>query len=245
VRLLIVDDNRRLARTLVDILAVKGYKAETACSAPQALEKLAQAPYDGVVADIRMPGGDGVALCRAIRARQPDMPVVLMTAYTDDALVAGGMEAGAIGVLSKPLDLHALLSLCAALRRQRTVVIVNDDPHFRRTQEDIPGRWRFAVVRVADSRLAASAIGAEADVVLLDMQMKAVNGLMVLREIRARYPHLPVILITGHRQEMADEIAAALCLGAYACLDKPLRTEELMGLLTDAYHQELRRALGT
>jgi CheY-like chemotaxis protein len=71
--------------------------------------------YDCVFSDVRMPGMNGVELCRQIKARLPDLPVVLMTAYSTDALVQEGLEEGVVAVLSKPLDLDFVLALCASL----------------------------------------------------------------------------------------------------------------------------------
>lgn len=114
-RILIVDDDRRMARTLVDILRVKGYEVEGAHSASEALEKLGGDRFDCVLSDIRMPGVNGVDLYRAIKGRQPDLPVVLMTAYSDDKRVKEGLEGGAIRVFFKPLDINALLEFLSSL----------------------------------------------------------------------------------------------------------------------------------
>ena len=75
------------------------------------------------------------------------------------------------------------------------------------------------------------------------MKLDRIGGLKVLKEIRARYPHLPVILVTGYREEMAVAIEAARQIGAYACLYKPFEIEELLQLLTQVRHQELGRIL--
>ncbi len=80
--ILVVDDDRRMAKTLVNIFQVKGYQVEAAHSGPEALEKVAGGRFDCVLTDIKMPEMNGVELYRAIKARQPDLTVVLMTAYS-------------------------------------------------------------------------------------------------------------------------------------------------------------------
>ncbi len=60
---------------------------------------------------------------------------------------------------------------------------------------------------------------------------------------REQYPRLPMILVTGYQEDMAQEIAVALKMGAYACLYKPFQIEELLQLLTRIRRQELRRVL--
>jgi len=91
-----------MARTLGDILRVKGYQTEMAHSGDEALEMVDLQTVDCVLSDIKMPGVDGVELYRTIKAQRPDLPVVLMTAYCADALVEEGLEAGVIAVLTTP-----------------------------------------------------------------------------------------------------------------------------------------------
>ena len=81
-------------------------------------------------------------------------------------------------------------------------------------------------------------------VVLLDIKLKESDGLDVLREIKAEYPNLPVILVTGFKEEVAESIETALKLSAYTYFYKPLQIEELLKALNKIHHQELGRVLG-
>ncbi len=244
-RILVVDDDHNMAKTLTDVLRVKGHEAQVAHSGAQALEKAAQGELDCVLSDVKMPGMDGVELHRALKARQPDLPVVLMTAYSSDSLVNQGLEQGAIAALTKPLDLGLLLAFFSFLRQERSIAIVDDDPNFCKTLGDLLRARGFAVTTITDPHGVLERLGTDKGVVLLDMKMNSVGGLEVLREIREQYPHLPVILVTGHRQEMAPEIEAALEIGAYTCLYKPVEMERLFELLTQIRRRELSKILKT
>jgi len=243
-RILVVDDDRRLAGTLVDILTVKGHQAQAAYSGPEALDRVKQEQFDCVLTDIRMPEMNGVELHRAIREAQPHVPVVLMTAYSSDKLVQEGLEDGAIATLTKPLDINNLLCFLSSLRQQQSVVIVDDDPAFCQTLGDILGARGFAVTRLTDPSGVAESLSPDEPVVLLDMKLNSIGGLEVLKEIRARYPRLPVILVTGYRQEMSAAIQAALEIGAYACLYKPFQIDELLQALAELRKRDLSRILG-
>lgn len=240
--ILIVDDDRRMAKTLLDILKVQGYEAEAAYSGPDALDKVKKGHFDCVLTDIKMPQMNGVELYRAIKNIQPELPVVFMTAYSE--LVKEGLKEGAIATLNKPLDINLLLSFFSSLRKERAIVIVDDDPQFCRTLGDILQARDFAVTQVADPHGVVETLGPDAQVVLLDMKLNSINGLEVLKEIREHYPHLPVIIVTGYREEMAGPIEAALKIDAYACLYKPFQIERLLQLLTEIHHQELAGVLG-
>jgi DNA-binding NtrC family response regulator len=243
-RILVVDDDQRMARTLADILKVKGYQAETAHSGAAALEMMAETAFDCVLSDIKMPGVNGVELYQAIKAKNPDLPVVLMTAYSADSLVREGLEEGAVAVLTKPLDMGMLLGFFSFLRQARSVVIVDDDHDFCRTLGDILRVRGFGVTGIADPHQAMEGLEADGSVVLLDMKLNNINGLDVLRTIRGECPQLPVILVTGYREEMSPVIEAALKIGAYACLYKPFETEDLLEVLSQVRHRQLSRVLG-
>ena len=242
-RILVVDDDRRMARTLVDICLVKGFRAEAAHSGPEALVKVSQSEWDCVLTDIKMPEVNGVELCRAIKEVQPDIPVVLMTAYSADSLVREGLQEGAVAALAKPLDLALLLAFFSFLRQERSIVIVDDDPAFGKTLGDILQVRGFGVTALTDPLNLVGGLTDAGEVLLLDMKLEGSTGLEVLRQVRERFPHLPVIVVTGFRQEMACAIETALEISASACLYKPLEIEKLLGLLDQIRHRQLGRFL--
>jgi len=243
-RILVVDDDRRLSRTLVDILTIKGHQAEAAYSGPEALDMVKQEQFDCVLSDIRMPEMSGVELHRAIKEAQPQVPVVLMTAYSSDRLVQEGLEQGALAILTKPLDINNLLCFLSSLRRQQSVVIVDDDPVFCQTLGDILEARGFAVSKLTDPSGVAESLDSDELAVLLDMKLNSIGGLEVLKEIRGRCPRLPVILVTGYRQEMSASIQAAMEIGAYACLYKPFDIDKLLQALAELRQRDLSRILG-
>lgn len=80
-KILVVDDNEMLSRLACDILRMEGYHAVPATSAAQALEAFEKEEFDLLVTDFRMPGMSGLELARAIRDRNPQFPIIVMTAY--------------------------------------------------------------------------------------------------------------------------------------------------------------------
>jgi len=78
---LFVDDHQVLARLSCEILEMQGYRAVSAYSASEALEKFEQQPFDILVTDFRMEGMNGLELARHIHARDPKIPVIIVTGY--------------------------------------------------------------------------------------------------------------------------------------------------------------------
>ncbi|MDO9080739.1 MAG: response regulator, partial [Desulfuromonadales bacterium] len=87
-KILVVDDDRRMVRTICDILQVKGYEPLPAYCGEEAVKMVQQQEFDCVLMDIRMPGIDGVAALKRIKDVAPDTPVVLMSANASDGQVA-------------------------------------------------------------------------------------------------------------------------------------------------------------
>ena len=114
-RILIVDDNEMMVKTLQDILRLKGYQTEPAYSGLEALRKVENGAFDCVLSDIKMPDLNGVDLYRAIKVQQPGLPVILMTAYTTDKLIKESLAEGVVSVLTKPLDLNQLFNFLTTL----------------------------------------------------------------------------------------------------------------------------------
>ena len=113
---LIVDDERTLARAIKAFLAESGYEAEVAGDAEQALGMLETLRPDVVFSDLRLPGMNGIDLLRRIREYDAAIPVVIMTAY---GTIEGAVEAvklGAFDYLKKPVDLEELKLLADRAR---------------------------------------------------------------------------------------------------------------------------------
>jgi CheY-like chemotaxis protein len=103
-RVLVVDDDPVIAKSFDRVLSGKGYAVIHASGGAEALEKLAREDYDAVFTDIRMPGMDGLEVAARIRAKQPWLPVVIITGYGAPSNEARAMEIGVAGFLHKPLS---------------------------------------------------------------------------------------------------------------------------------------------
>jgi DNA-binding response OmpR family regulator len=86
-RVLIVDDNIPFAKSLSDILSMKGWKSIVANDGEEAIEKVGEDGFDVILLDIRLPGIDGVEACKKIKKIKPESVVIMMTAFSQDEIV--------------------------------------------------------------------------------------------------------------------------------------------------------------
>jgi len=106
--ILVVDDEPLAAQQVSRFLERDDVRTSTAGSGNTALALHRSDPADLIVTDLRMPDGDGVELIRAIRAEDPDRPIIVVTGQVLREAETEALDAGATELLRKPLDLHEL-----------------------------------------------------------------------------------------------------------------------------------------
>ncbi|MGV8840272.1 MAG: response regulator FixJ [Bauldia sp.] len=106
----IVDDDEPTRDSLRFLLAAAGFTARAHASASEFLAGLPLGEGGCLVTDVRMPGMSGIDLLKAVRARQPDLPVVVITGHGDVALAVEAMKLGAVDFLEKPYSDDAMLA---------------------------------------------------------------------------------------------------------------------------------------
>lgn len=122
VRILIVDDEKALVRTLRQILRIDlpQVDVDAAYSGEEALSRLASSTYDLIIADLYMPGVDGLELIKGVRYLDSEVPILLMTAYGSAEVQEKAVRLGVCHYLDKPFDADDILeAVRACLEGQR------------------------------------------------------------------------------------------------------------------------------
>jgi two-component system phosphate regulon response regulator OmpR len=117
-KILMVDDDVRMRELLQRYLGEQGFEVRTASDAAQMDELLAQEQPDLLVLDLMMPGEDGLAICRRLRATGSNMPIIMLTARGDEIDRIVGLEMGADDYLPKPFNPRELLARINAVIRR-------------------------------------------------------------------------------------------------------------------------------
>lgn len=133
-RILLVEDEERIAGFLQRGLTEEMYIVDVARDGPEALDYAPAAEYDLMILDIRLPGRDGFSVCRELRARGFKTPVLMLTARDTVQDRVTGLDAGADDYLVKPFAFQELLARLRALARR-------------------PAEWQTSLLRIADLAL--------------------------------------------------------------------------------------------
>ncbi len=124
-KILIVDDEIEQRQLLAGFLKKRDFDVETAGSLAEAEKVFSQRGFDVAVLDLRLPDGDGIELLKKLRAIDPDIGAVMLTAYATISSAADGIKAGAEEFLEKPVELAQLEAILHRLVERRQIVREN------------------------------------------------------------------------------------------------------------------------
>ncbi|MFD0024218.1 response regulator transcription factor [Streptomyces sp. NPDC058382] len=119
-RLLIVEDEKRLAISLARGLTAEGFAVDVVHDGLEGLHRASDGAYDLLVLDIMLPGMNGYRVCAALRAAGHEVPILMLTAKDGEYDEAEGLDTGADDYLTKPFSYVVLVARVRALLRRRT-----------------------------------------------------------------------------------------------------------------------------
>jgi DNA-binding NtrC family response regulator len=234
-RVLVVDDDRLMVRTLCDILRLHGWDAHRAYSGEDAVGLVRASSYHVVLMDVRMGGINGVETMKTMREIRPGLRVILMTAYTAGELLAEAERGGAVHVLSKPVAVPALVRMLEdTVDEARRVLVVDDDPAFLATMSAAIRSHGFTTVEAENFSAAMEHLETgHPAVIVLDLHLGGVTPEDSVLAIRRVCPAAFLILCGGTPGALEATTTSVPGSWIHASLRKPFPPEQLVGLLDD------------
>src|SRR5437764_1503364 len=126
-RVLVVDDEASARNGYERLLKQAGYAVDLAEEGAHALRIAAEHPPDVVITDVKMPGMDGMQLLEKLREQDPDLPVVVVTAFGDVSVAVQAMRRGADDFLTKPVDIDALAVIVERCLERRALRVETEN----------------------------------------------------------------------------------------------------------------------
>lgn len=251
--ILIVDDERLICDLLRAVLGRQGHEVITASNGKEGLELFKQHKPRFTLLDLRMPEMNGIEVLKHIRAIDPKAAVMILTAWGSDALEQQARQLGATDFLSKGLALDVLVSAMeralpksakapaatpaaspapaaeaspSSQAAMDSILVVDDEPPICELLQRFLSLRGYRVRAVHDGPQALAAVEQEVpQLVVLDMNMSGMNGVEVLRKLRAKkYGGGVILLTTGQDDKLLQE---ALDLGSVDVMGKPVDLERL------------------
>ncbi|MCG8416385.1 MAG: response regulator [Proteobacteria bacterium] len=234
---LVIDDNRDLAENVKEIIEGENVVADVAYDGRSALNLIEKSQYGLIITDIRMPGMDGVEVVKTIHQRWPNLPVVVMTAFSSDETLSAAVSAGALDVLTKPLDVDRMLGLVQRITEPNApVLVVEDDPdllgNLSEALLDIAG----VIPHMASDVATAERLIAEIQfrVAIIDARLPDGCGLDFGSRLQKRCgDQTALIYITGFADDLGSELSAIVDSEQIHLLIKPFSPRALLDLVRE------------
>ena len=147
-RILVVDDEDRFRASCQELLTLRGFLVTTCSNGTQALKQLQTDTYDAVLLDIQMPGLEGTDLLPMIKRVNPDLPVILVSAYCEDSDASYYQELGAAYYLKKPVTNESLMeALGQAIQQETRIPVVLRSLSMREGREHLYRKLILSALR--------------------------------------------------------------------------------------------------
>jgi DNA-binding NtrC family response regulator len=236
-RLLIVDDEELMVKTLGDIVRLHGWEADGAFSGESAVEAVRARDYAIVLMDVRMAGINGVEAFKAMKEIRPGIRVVLMTAYTATEILSEAEREGALRILSKPVALAGLIEVLEQATAQwRSVLVVDDDPAFLRTLSNLLEQNGYSTLTAKNLDDAIKMLESKSPgAVVLDLRLKDVTAPETVIAIKRVSPSVALILCSGHPTALDEATSSMPARFIHASLHKPFVPDALLEILNDVF----------
>jgi signal transduction histidine kinase/CheY-like chemotaxis protein len=220
---LVIDDEATVRDLMQRFLVKEGFRVVTAASGEEGLRRAHELRPDTITLDVMMPGMDGWAVLTALKADPDvaDIPVVMLTIVDDKNL---GYALGAADYLTKPIDRERLVAVLKQHRRDRPVLVVDDDAGVRALLRRMLEPEGYTVVEAENGRAALARLHDLAPgVVLLDLMMPEMDGFEFVAEFRRHeaWRGVPIVVITAKdlsgedRERLNGYVQKILQKGAY------------------------------
>ncbi|WP_437973034.1 response regulator [Sorangium sp. So ce295] len=232
-RVLVIDDEEGMRITLAASLELEGYEVVEAKDGIHALELVRQQAFTLVISDIRMPGLNGVETFRELKRIQPELTVVLMTAFALERLIEEAIAEGVYTVIHKPFSMDHLARIVARAVDSPAVLVVDDIPKVADSIVAVLRAAGLSALAVHDGRAAVQYVVERGiDVCVLDLVMPDQDGVTTCAQMRGLKKRVTVIAMTGHA--VPEMVSAIMTKGGYACLHKPFDARELIHTIARA-----------
>ncbi len=232
-RILVAEDDGGVRVGLVANLELEGYEVIEAQDGSRALELLDEHRFDLVISDVVMPKANGVEVLRGLRVRWPETPLVLISAFVSESLIAAAVSEGLYAMLYKPVGMQTVLRTVGRALARRPLLVVDDAEEYATSlAANLRALGMFVETAFDGDSALAAAERHGVDACILDLMLPPAGGIELCRQLRRQDPQMDIIGITGASDpNLLRSIARE---GVTTCLRKPFDVTSLLTALVKA-----------
>ena len=225
--ILVVDDDVDNALSLGELFEIEGHKARVVHSGEDAIAAYAMGHFDIAFMDVMMSGLNGVESFMEIRKFRPNARVFMMTGYSVEELLKQAMEKGAMGVLTKPMDINAIMALVEEVGENGIVVAPRAAADYS-AQLHAMMTAAGAQTQLMDPALGTAGLNAGTMPIILDMHEPLIQSVGHYSKLRRLGKVPPTIIVAGSDTIQQNGQDALRDMNVTGVLNKPFDPEELL-----------------
>jgi CheY-like chemotaxis protein len=201
--ILIVDDDRNFAHTLCAILRMEGYQCKEVHSVETAQEILLKEQFDCVFSDVKMPDKTGADLYYEIKDKLPNLPFILMTAYTSSEIIDQTLKSGVLAAIQKPIDIKSILEFLAKISRSIEGAIVCEEKEICDLIQKVflNNRYSFKIYKSIKTLIKSGKT--DYSIVLIDAHQHCEHYSSEIKDLLAILPKKTIVVICDYEKTLA------------------------------------------
>ncbi len=241
--ILVVDDDRNFAHTLCAILQSEGYTCREAYSVEAAREILMREPFDFVLSDVKMQDQSGPDLYYMVKEKFPNLPFILMTAYTSSEIIDDALAAGVLASFQKPIDIKSILQYFAKLSQSLKGAVICEDREVCDLINHVLDNRRFSFTLFKDfDRFIQSRIHDYA-IVFIDAHNMCNCYSDNLKILLKRLPENTIIIICDLKKSASLEDIFPKNLNLIVLPREKKTSLKIESIIEDQYFQQARKSI--
>jgi len=260
---LLMEDEDSVARALQTVLRENGFGVDWVATGQKAIDAIADNGFDLLVADLQLPDMNGMEVIRQVKDQKPATQVIAISGYASIPSVADAIRAGVADYLPKPFTEDELVETVqkAWHSRQHTgrqtterglpqampareaapnaarILLMEDEVSVAQGLQMILNEEGYRVEVAMTGQGALDRLGSEGfDLLIADLRLPDIDGMEVVRQVRAKRPQTAIIIMTGYAT--VSSAVESLRIGAVDYLPKPFTDEELTSTVDRALEQQ-------
>ena len=229
-RILVVDDDIDNAQSLAELFDIEGHEAMVVHSGEAAIAAHMAQHFDLAFMDVMMPGLNGVESFLQIRKMRPQAKVFMMTGYSVEELLKQAVDQGALGVLSKPMDVDAILAMVNDVGSKGLMVAPAFGANYSQTLQQVISNSGIQCRILKDAHEAPPS-GTINEVLILDLKTPLIDSVGVCTGMRSKAAAQPTIIVMPQSSQSHIECDPLRDMAVTGILNKPFDPMDLLDRL--------------
>lgn len=196
--ILVVDDDKNFAHTLCEILKTEGYNSVEVHSVDEAQDRLKKEHFDCVLSDVKMPDKSGPDLYKEIKDDLPNLPFILMTAYTSSEVINDALESGVLTALHKPINISEILAFFSKLSQNLQAAIICEDENTSNLIKKVISHEKFTFTLYKSISQLINSIKNDYSIVFVDTQKDCEHYSSEIKILLEHLPKKTIVIICNY-----------------------------------------------